>query len=633
VSILAAPFERRSLENPNVPISAYQLSDIFGGGPTRAGVQVNEKTALTYMAVYTCVKVIAESLGTLPLKVYRRVDSDRSEVVNDRPESYMLGIEANEEQSAAVFKETLQAWQCLWGNGYARILKAGRSSVQAIPLRSDRVHPERQAGRLVYRLEGDGPGQTFDKDEIIHLPGLSMNGVSGLSPVGIAREAIATGKAQEIFTAAFYGNGTNIGGALTHPGKLKPEGRAGVLARWNAANQGVANAHRVAVLDEGVKFEAIGMRLVDAQFLESRNFQGLEICRLYRVPPHMAMNLERSTNNNIEQQAIEFVMYCLSPWLNKWEQEVSRKLFGAGSEYFVGFDLTKLLMADMPAQQAFFAAGRQWGYLSVNDVRKRLGLNPVEGGDIYLSPQNMVPTDKAHPLVDSQIAKNQMQPPAAAGSGDGEGDGEGRDVAAIANTIGILVRSGAITPQAADEPYLRKMLEMPEASKEVTEAWSEEGGVRRPITLVGKDGASPAGGVAPPADPAPEDKARKLAERLFTSAVRRMVRKEVNALRKAAEKPEGFGVVAAKFYGEHRGQLAEALAESAAAVVELVGGDAGDVVQAFAESSIEARRGAMLKMPVGSIEAGLRTHEEEYPGWAGRRLAEQLMEVLTKRKQ
>ncbi len=380
-------FGRRSVENPTVPVSPTMLDSLMSYGPTRSGVQVNEQTAMTFAAVFAAVRILSDAVGMLPLVLYHQEKRGKTKAVG-HPIYDLLRFNPNKEMTASVFKETLQGHLVLWGNAYARIkLNRAGIPIELIPMLPDRTFAERQGGKLRYKTE---MSETFAPEEILHLPGLGFNGIAGYSPIAYTREAIALGLAAQIFGATFFGNGAHMGGVLTHPGHLSPEAVRNLRESFEAKFRGSANANRPAILEEGMKWEAIGIPPDDAQFLETRKFQILEIARIFRVPPHMLADLERATFSNIEQQGMDFVTYSLQPWLEKWEQEIKRKLL-AGTDLVARFDLRQILRGDTTARFQGYATARQWGWMSANDIREAEDENllPPEQGDTYLTPLNM----------------------------------------------------------------------------------------------------------------------------------------------------------------------------------------------------------------------------------------------------
>ncbi len=286
----------------------------------------------------------------------------------------------------------------LWGNAYAQIIRDGAGRVIGLyPLLPNRMDVERdEKGQLYYVYSRDtdenpnfrGNGDfILKKDEVLHIPGLGFDGLVGYSPIAMAKNAVGMTLACEEYGASFFANGANPGGVLEHPGVLKDPGK--VRESWNSVYRGTTNAHKVAVLEEGMKYHQIGIPPEEAQFLETRKFQLNEIARLYRIPPHMIGDLDKSSFNNIEQQSLEFVKYTLDPWVIRWEQALQKALLlpGEKGKYFVKFNLDGLLRGDYKSRMEGYATGRQNGWFSTNDIREMENMNPIsdeEGGNLYL---------------------------------------------------------------------------------------------------------------------------------------------------------------------------------------------------------------------------------------------------------
>jgi len=292
-----------------------------------------------------------------------------------------------------VFRETLMGHLLLWGNAYAQIIRDGRGKVVGLyPLLPNKMLVNRNdQGILYYQYEKDGQTFLLRNYEVLHIPGLGFDGLIGYSPIAMAKNAIGMAIATEEYGAKFFANGANPGGVLEHPGVVKDPAR--IRESWNAVYQGSGNAHRVAVLEEGMKFQSIGIPPEQAQFLETRKFQLNEIARIFRIPPHMIGDLEKSSFSNIEQQSLE-LMYTLDPWVVRWEQAMQRALFSESEkrQYFVKFNVDGLLRGDYQSRMNGYAVGRQNGWLSSNDIRELENLNriPAElGGDLYLINGNM----------------------------------------------------------------------------------------------------------------------------------------------------------------------------------------------------------------------------------------------------
>ena len=375
-----------------------RLIDALGGNKSTAGVSVNENTALKSTAVFACVRVLAETIASLPLFVYRRIDRGK-EKATEHPLYQILHDRPNEEMTSFTFRETLMGHLALWGNAYAEIVRDRGGRVRELwPLRPDKTWPERDktAKKLRYKLIlPDGEGVILPGDRVLHIPGLSFDGLVGYSPIRLAREAIGLSLAAEEFGARFFSNGARPGGVLEHPNSLSEEAQKRLRQSWNEMHQGLDKQHRIAILEEGMTYKQIGIPPEDAQFLETRKFQLNEIARIYRVPPHMIGDLDKATYSNIEQQSIDFVVNTIRPWLVRWEQAINSKLLTPSEQkkYFAEFKVDGLLRGDIESRYKAYATARQWGWMSANDVRELENMNPIEGGDVYLIPLNMIPAD------------------------------------------------------------------------------------------------------------------------------------------------------------------------------------------------------------------------------------------------
>ena len=296
----------------------------------------------------------------------------------------------------------------LWGNAYAQIIRNGKNEIIGLyPLMPDRMTVDRdENGKLYYeyQLSSDdahtmkGSTVVLQPKDVLHIPGLGFDGLVGYSPIAMAKNAIGLAIAAEEYGSKFYANGAAPSGVLEHPGVLKDPGK--VRESWNATFGGSANSNKVAVLEEGMKYTPISISPNEAQFLETRKFQINEIARIFRVPPHMVGDLEKSSFSNIEQQSLEFVKYTLDPWVSRWEQNMMRSLLTAEekSTYFIKFNVDGLLRGDYQSRMNGYAIGRQNGWMSANDIRELENLDriPAElGGDLYLINGNMTKLEDA----------------------------------------------------------------------------------------------------------------------------------------------------------------------------------------------------------------------------------------------
>ncbi|WP_303864248.1 phage portal protein [Alkalibaculum bacchi] len=386
----------KARDKPKDSLSGTRYSFFFAG--TSSGKPVNEHTAMQMTAVYSCVRILAETLAGLPLHVYKYNDSGGKEKYLQHPLYKLLHDEPNPEMTSFTFRETLMSHLLLWGNAYAQIIRNARGEVIALyPLMRNKMTVDRDKnGRLFYlyqRTIEDSP--TLKKDslvyldpsDVLHIPGLGFDGLVGYSPIAMAKNAVGLAIATEEYGAKFFANGAAPGGVLEHPGTIKDPQR--VKDSWNTAYQGSSNSHRVAVLEEGMKYQPIGISPDQAQFLETRKFQINEIARIFRVPPHMLADLEKSSFSNIEQQSLEFVKYTLDPWVVRWEQTMYRSLLMESEKptVFIKFNVDGLLRGDYASRMNGYATARQNGWMSTNDIRELENLDriPVEfGGDLYL---------------------------------------------------------------------------------------------------------------------------------------------------------------------------------------------------------------------------------------------------------
>ena len=367
-------------------------------GRTTSGKPVNERTAMQTTAVYACVRILAEAVASLPLHVYEYQDDGGKKLVHDHPLYYLLHDEPNPELTSFVFRETLMSHLLIWGNAYAQIIRDGAGRVLGLyPLLPDKMEVQRDdKGNIYYvysRNSDENP--TFKEygniklkaEDVLHIPGLGFDGLIGYSPIAMAKNAVGMTLACEEYGASFFANGANPGGVLEHPGVLKDPSK--VRESWNSVYRGVSNAHKIAVLEEGMKYQQIGIPPEEAQFLETRKFQINEIARLYRIPPHMVGDLDKSSFSNIEQQSLEFVKYTLDPWVIRWEQSLQRSLLlpGEKGKYFIKLNVDGLLRGDYQSRMNGYAVGRQNGWFSANDIREMENMNPIpdeEGGNLYL---------------------------------------------------------------------------------------------------------------------------------------------------------------------------------------------------------------------------------------------------------
>lgn len=416
-------------------------ASVFGYGPTSSGATVTEWTALNYSAWWSATQIIANAVSSLPLQLFRRLPNGGKEVFRTHPVYRLLHDEFNPEMTSMVARKTMQGHVLGWGNAYAEIERdAADRPLNLWPLTPDRVRPDRDdAKRVIYRVQNSsGPERIIRAADMLHIPGLGFDGLMGYSVIRQARETIGLGLATESFGARFFGNGSVSTMIATHPGKLSKPAYDNLKNSLREQTVG-ANQHGMMLLEEGIKVEKTSIPPDDAQFLETRRFQDIEVCRWFNLPPHKLSELERATFSNIEHQAIEFVVDCLRPWLITWEQELNRKLIRPLERtiQFTEHNADALLRGDTTARYAAYAVGRQWGWLSADDVRERENLNPLAGGSgkVYLVPTNMAPVDRLDEIIDKQVAPDPKPVAPTPQPAMSNGNGNGRDAKAAADQI------------------------------------------------------------------------------------------------------------------------------------------------------------------------------------------------------
>ncbi|WP_199085457.1 phage portal protein [Bosea sp. ASV33] len=392
------------------------------GAKTKAGVTVSELTALHLPVVYACVNRIANPIAHVPVGIFRKGEDGEAIPVDDHPLSHRIRLRPNDLMSSRTLRKTLQGHALLWGNGYAEIERNGRGqAVNIWPLMPNMTTPRRSGGSLVYDTTINGRRYELPHDNVIHLMDLSQDGYRGHSQIALARQAVGMGLAMEEFGAKFFANDAKSGGFLMHPGRLSSNAQGNLAARKGSVPNvpaggsdrrsdagatlekqgGLENAHRVKVLEEGMKYVSTTIPPEDAQFLGSREFQIAELARIYDVPLVLLQSHEKSTSwgTGVEQLMIGFVQQTIHPWIDCWEQELNWKLFTEeelGQGYYVKFNLNALLRGDMAARAAFYKAIFELGAINPNGIAKledMPGIGPA--GDTYFVSNNVQSIERA----------------------------------------------------------------------------------------------------------------------------------------------------------------------------------------------------------------------------------------------
>lgn len=404
-------------------------------GSSLSGKTVNERTAMQTSVVYACVRIISETIASLPFHTYRTTKTGKEKAVK-HDLYFLLHSEPNNEMTSFIFRETLVSHLLLWGNAYAQIVRDGRGRVlELYPLMPDRMKAERSdKGEIYYIYRKDGEEYVLKNHEVLHIAGLGFDGLVGYSPIAMARNAVGLGLAVEEFGSKFFANGANPSGVLEHPGILKDPKK--VRESWNQLYSGTSNAHKIAVLEEGLQYKRIGIPPNEAQFLETRKFQLNEICRIYRVPPHMVADLDKSSFSNIENQSLNFVIHTIRPWLVRIEQAVNRALFTTEEkqQYFVSFSVEGLLRGDYASRMSGYSIGIQNGFMSPNDIRnlENMNLIPDEaGGNSYMINGAMLPLAMVGAYAEQKLtggvnSGGKTEQPGIGGAGDDFGKGFAR---------------------------------------------------------------------------------------------------------------------------------------------------------------------------------------------------------------
>ena len=392
----------------------------FFMGSSSSGKVVTERSAMQMTAVYACVRILSEAIAGLPLHLYKYTSDGGKEKAINHPLYQLLHDEPNPEMSSFVFRETLMTHLLLWGNAYAQIIRNGKGDIIALyPLMPNRMRVDREdKGQLYYTynrvydeaLKTKSMTVVLKPYDVLHIPGLGFDGLVGYSPIAMAKNAIGLAIATEEYGAKFFANGAAPSGVLEHPSTLKNPEK--LREAWQSQFGGSQNSNRIAVLEEGLKYTPISISPEQAQFLETRKFQINEIARIFRVPPHMVGDLEKSSFSNIEQQSLEFVKYTLDPWVVRWEQNLQRILLNPDEkkDYFFKFNVDGLLRGDYASRMTGYATARQNGWMSANDIRELENLDriPTElGGDLYLINGNMLPMQNAGAFADNNTTETE----------------------------------------------------------------------------------------------------------------------------------------------------------------------------------------------------------------------------------
>lgn len=388
------------------PGSDYWFTQI--GPRSSAGVTVTHANALAVSALFACVRILSESVAQLPLPLFQRERNGDKTLLYGHPLYALLHDQPNSEHTACEFREKMQASLSMRGTAIAEIIPGASYPIgELIPLHPDHIRiikPSDGVPRFEIHEPNTAP-RVLLRDEVFIVRALQLhsNGLTGIDPIMAQAQSVGNALAATDYAGRFFANDARPAGIIKHPGHFKDkEARRNFLSAWREALTG-SNRHSLQVLEYGLEYQDIGITNEQAQLLETRRYNDIDISRIFRVPPYKIGILEQAIRANIEQQAIEFVTDTLTPWLVRWEQAIKRDLIINQPQLYAEFNTAALLRGDLKSRYQAYAIGRNWGWLSVNEIRRRENLNSIgEAGDQYLQPLNMVPAGAEYPPDDNR---------------------------------------------------------------------------------------------------------------------------------------------------------------------------------------------------------------------------------------
>lgn len=388
---------------------------LIGSGRNSAGVAVTPETALAVPVLQNCVTLLAESIAQLPLELYRRQGNGQREAAINHPLYDVLRYQPNGFQTPYELRECTQMAAGLRGNGYSLIERRDDGNVTALwPLLNDKVTVYRQPDLLPCYQVGSHP-ERLPMRMVHHVRWHTTNHYTGLSPIELHAESLGLAQAVRQYTGKSFANGATVSGVIERPREaaaIKDQGTIDrILDQWGSKYSGMDNAKKVALLQEGMTFKPISMTNVDAEIISINKLSDVDVARIYKIPLPMVNDLEKATYNNSEHLAIQYVVYALLPWVKRHEEAMMRDFLLPQDrrDYFIEFNLSGLLRGDQKSRYESYAIGRQWGWLSVNDIRRLENMPPVPGGDVYLQPLNMVDAGKGMPDLNNPNVRAQLE--------------------------------------------------------------------------------------------------------------------------------------------------------------------------------------------------------------------------------
>lgn len=374
-----------------VATSDAAIKELFNIKSTASGMNVTQKNAMQISTVFSCVRVLSEGIASLPLHLYKQ-QKDKKVKATSHYLYELLNLQPNPEITSMNFWEMAVAYLALNGNFYAQIIRTRAGKIkELIPLVSNNVTKYRLTdGTIIFTYYISGKTYEFKKEDIFEVMGLTLDGFTGVSAITYQRESLGLGKAAEEYGAKFFKNDATPPIAVTIPGELSEEAYNRLKQSWQKAHSG-DNAHKTALLEGGSTITKIGLSNADSQFLETRKYQRTEIAGMFRVPPHLIGDLEKSSFSNISEQSQELVKYTLHPYIIRIERAIRTQLLNATDRkiYYPKFNVDGLLRGDIKTRYEAYNIGRNMGVLSANEIRSKEEMNPIPNGDIYLTPLNM----------------------------------------------------------------------------------------------------------------------------------------------------------------------------------------------------------------------------------------------------
>lgn len=379
------------------------VSDFFSGNDVSA--YSGKSNAVKFSAVFGCFRVLAETFATVSIAEYKKLENGDREQTDDTGLYPILHDHPNDLMSPYNFQES-QMYQLNSGGNTVSIRQknylGGLAGLMPMEWTRVEIRPTQDKMSLEYVVDKK---DIYSRDQVFHIPGPSMNGMVGMSILEYAANAIELGLSYEKFCNEFYQNGAITSGVFEHPTFLKDESYARLKESLKKEYTGLHNAGTPMLLEDGLKFNQLTMKLVDAEFLSSKKFQIEDICRFCRVPLHLVQSLDHATNNNIEHQSLEFVMYTMLPHFKRFEGCINNQLLTPQMRrngYYFEYNLSSLIRGDLKSRYEAYGRGRQWGFLSVNDIRRLENMPRIDNGDIYMMPVNMVEAGKYSAQVSDQ---------------------------------------------------------------------------------------------------------------------------------------------------------------------------------------------------------------------------------------